>query len=69
MYLQHDVGGIVPAVGRIKVAGQAGSLAVRANIDVYRRTVDTVEARANNVLLTTASDIRERHRNIRELPT
>lgn len=64
-YLQHYVGGIMPAVGRIKVARQTGCLAIRANVDVYRRTVDTMEARANNVLLTTASNIRERHRNIR----
>lgn len=47
----------MPAVGRIKVARQAGCLAVRANVDVYRRTVDTVEARADNVLLTTTSNI------------
>jgi len=47
----------VPAVGCIKVARQAGCLAVRANVDVYWRTIDTVEARANNVLLTTTSNI------------
>ena len=63
----------MPAVGRIKVARQAGCLAVRANVDVYRRTVDTVEARADNVLLTTTSNIsisEKEYRNIqRELPT
>jgi hypothetical protein len=51
-YLQHDMGRTMPAVGRIKVTGQAGSLAVRANVDVYHRTINTVEASAYNVLLT-----------------
>jgi hypothetical protein len=49
--LQHDVGGIVPALGRIKITGQAGRLAVRTNVDFYRRTIDTAETSANNVLL------------------
>jgi hypothetical protein len=54
-YLQHDVGGIVPALGRIKITGQAGRLAVRTNVDFYRRTIDTAETSANNVLLATTS--------------
>jgi hypothetical protein len=57
---------IVPAVGRIKVARQAGSLAVRANVDVYGHTVDTMEASADNVLLTAALISEKGHRRIRE---
>lgn len=61
-YLQHHVGrGIVPAVGCIKVTRQADGLAVGANVDIYRRTVDTVEASTDNILLTTAPASEKRH--------
>ena len=53
-YLQHDMGRTMSAVGRIEITRQAGGLAVRANIDVYHRTINTMETSANNVLLTTA---------------
>jgi hypothetical protein len=58
------MGRTMPAVGRIKVTGQAGSLAVRANVDVYHRTINTVEASAYNVLLTTAHVSKGMGRNI-----
>jgi hypothetical protein len=41
----------MPAVGRIKITRQAGSLAVLANVDVFHRTINTVETSANDVLL------------------
>jgi hypothetical protein len=37
------------------MTGQASHLTVPTNVDIYRRTIDTVEKRANNVLLATAS--------------
>jgi hypothetical protein len=49
--LQHDMGGTMPAVGRIEITRQAGSLAVLADVDVFHRTVNTVETSANDVLL------------------
>ncbi len=48
------MGRTMPAVGRIKITRQAGSLAVRANVDVHVRTINTAETSANDVLLTTA---------------
>jgi hypothetical protein len=42
----------VPALRCIKITGQASRLAVRTNVDIYRRAIDTVEKRADNVLLT-----------------
>jgi hypothetical protein len=53
-YLQHDMGRTVPAIALLKITWQAGCLAVRANVDVGRRTIDTVETGAHYVLLTTA---------------
>jgi len=56
----------VPTVGCLKVTRQTGGIAVRANVDVYRRTVETVEASANDVLLTTAPRSEKRYRKISE---
>ena len=53
-YLQHDMGRTMPAVGRVKISWQAGSLAIGTNVDVYHRTINTVETSANDVLPTTA---------------
>jgi hypothetical protein len=53
-YLQHDMGRTVPAIDLVKITWQAGCLTVRANVDVGRRTIDTVETSAHYVLLTAA---------------
>jgi hypothetical protein len=53
---KHGVGGTVPTVGRTKIARKAGNFAVPANVDVYRRTIDTAETSANNVLLATTQE-------------
>jgi len=50
---KSGVGGTVPTVGRIKIARKAGNFAVPANVDVYRRTIDSAETSAINVLLAT----------------
>lgn len=53
-YLQHDMGRTMPAVGRFKITRQASSLTVLANVDVFHRTINTMETSANDVLLATA---------------
>ena len=62
-YLQHDVGRIVPTVRWIKITGQACHLTVRTNVDVYRQAVDTVETRANNILLATTPASERRYQS------
>jgi hypothetical protein len=60
----------MPAVGRIKITRQAGSLAVLANVDVFHRTINTVETSANDVLLATAHASEIMSRSIlEEVPT
>ena len=63
-YLQHDVGRIMSAAGCIKITRQAGRLAVRADVDIYRPTIDTAESSAHNILLATASTSEKRYGNI-----
>lgn len=48
------MGRTMPTVGRVKITRQAGSLAVRADVDVLHRTINTVETSTNNILLATA---------------
>ena len=62
-YLQHSMLRMMPAVGCIKITRQAGILAIRANVDVHRLTINTVEKSANNVLMTTAKRVRENGTN------
>jgi hypothetical protein len=50
----------MPIVVCTKVAWKAGNFAVPANVEVYRRTIDTVETSANNVLPTTTPPVRGR---------
>ena len=69
-YLQHDMRRTMPAVGRIKISRQAGSLARRADVDVFHRTINTMETSANNVLLTTTHTSERMGRSVREeVPT
>ncbi len=51
----------MPALGCIKITGQASRLTIRTNVYVYvyRRTINTVEKRANDVLLATTPRIRK----------
>jgi hypothetical protein len=57
------VGGTVPTVGRIKIARKASNFAVPANVGVYRRTIDTAETGANDVLLATTPGSEEGDRS------
>jgi hypothetical protein len=60
----------MPAVGRIEITRQAGSLAVLADVDVFHRTVNTVETSANDVLLaTTYTSGKNESKHWRERPT
>lgn len=54
-YLDHDMGGVVSVVGRVKVPRQACRLAVRTYVD--RSTYSTVKAGADNSLQAAESAI------------